>query len=306
TAEEIAAVINANAGTAANGLQAIVEGEALFVQGLTPGAGQSLLVNGGSSAATFGWTAPTTVVGSDVASEVTIGGAYSGDTDQVFTFQPMTDGTIGTTPGLMVEVRNENGLVVARLDVGEGYEPGTVLDVEDGITVSFGFGELSATNNDRVSLDLIADGDSSDVLVAMGINSLFTGSTAGDLSVREDLLREPERLSVSATGAPGDNGIALALENLGALGVEGLNDSSLGEFWGEVTGEVGFETAAAGNAIEVEAQLVASLEARREQVSGVNVDEELVNMIQYEQAFAASSQFIQVVNGLNDDLLSLV
>jgi flagellar hook-associated protein FlgK len=41
-------------------------------------------------------------------------------------------------------------------------------------------------------------------------------------------------------------------------------------------------------------------------VSGVNLDEELVNIIEYEQAFAAAAQFIQVVNQLNDEILSLI
>ena len=45
---------------------------------------------------------------------------------------------------------------------------------------------------------------------------------------------------------------------------------------------------------------------RREQISGVNVDEELVNMIQHEQAFGAASRFIQVVNSLNDEVLNLL
>ena len=48
------------------------------------------------------------------------------------------------------------------------------------------------------------------------------------------------------------------------------------------------------------------LTAQREEVSGVNVDEELVKMIQFEQAYSAAAQFLQVVTQLNDQVMALV
>ena len=41
-------------------------------------------------------------------------------------------------------------------------------------------------------------------------------------------------------------------------------------------------------------------------VMGVNVDEELVNMLSFEQAFSAAAQFIQVVNQMQEEVLRLV
>ena len=41
-------------------------------------------------------------------------------------------------------------------------------------------------------------------------------------------------------------------------------------------------------------------------MSGVNVDEELVKMIQFEQAYSAAAQFLQVVAQLNDQVMALV
>ena len=60
------------------------------------------------------------------------------------------------------------------------------------------------------------------------------------------------------------------------------------------------------NSSEVEQFLVDALDERRLQVAGVNVDEELVDMIQFEQAFGAASQFIQVVNQLQQEILNLI
>ena len=52
--------------------------------------------------------------------------------------------------------------------------------------------------------------------------------------------------------------------------------------------------------------MLGSLEEQREQVSGVNVDEELVKMIEYEQTYQAAARFLQVVGQLNDTVLALV
>ena len=44
----------------------------------------------------------------------------------------------------------------------------------------------------------------------------------------------------------------------------------------------------------------------RDELTGVNVDEELVNLIEYEQAFQAASQFIRVMSEVGEELMALV
>ena len=69
---------------------------------------------------------------------------------------------------------------------------------------------------------------------------------------------------------------------------------------------LGFETQSAMSARDVEEYVVASLDQRRAELSGVNVDEELVEMMRFEQSFAAASRYISVINQLNDSLLALI
>ncbi|MEM1333936.1 MAG: flagellar basal body rod C-terminal domain-containing protein, partial [Actinomycetota bacterium] len=306
TPEEVAAVINSDTNAIANGIEAVVEADRVFLQTRGSGSSESFTINGGTSAAAFGWGAGTNVSGHETSVDIAISGSYTGAANDTFTFVPSADGTIGTTPGLFIEVFNSVGQKVADLDVGEGYQPGTELAVADGVTAKFGFGEISATDNDRISLEVIADSDTSDALVALGLNSLFTGSSAADISVREDIEFDPDLIAASRTGAEGDNQVLLDILGLQSSSITELSDQTFGAFYGATIGDIGFDVASTSSALEVEASLVETLEARREQVSGVNVDEELVNMIQFEQAFAAASQYIQVVNSLNDDLLSIL
>jgi hypothetical protein len=160
-------------------------------------------------------------------------GAFTGTGDEHFTFRPTSDGTIGTTPGLTVEVLDRAGNHVTTLDVGAGYVPGTELDLGQGLKVSFGLGELSASQGDFLAVDAVSDSDSSDVLVALGLNTLLSGKDASDIAVRADLAADPSQLAVSLTGADGDGGLLLDMMDIEKHGSSELGGATLGRYWGD-------------------------------------------------------------------------
>ena len=306
SAAEIAAVLNTDAAFQANGLVASDVGGALVVQTQAGGAGQTFTLTGGSAAAALGWTAPQTVQGQALVVAPRIGGSYTGSSNGVWTFRPSGDGTIGTTPGLMIDVFDSNGARVARLDVGAGYQPGSELTVRDGVTIAFGLGNLSAANNDQFRLDVLADADTSDVLPAIGLGGLFVGTDASTIAVRADLLDDPTRLATSIGGGSGDAGNVLRMLELAERGVAGLDGQSFESHLAGISGGVAMELSSARDAAESEEFLRASLESRRDQVSGVNVDEELARMIEAQQAYSAAGEYLRVVNDLTGELLNIL
>lgn len=306
TADELAAVLNADPGVQGNGLVATAVGDRLVLQSVASGAGETFTVTGGSALAGLGWSAGTTVSGHADAVDAGISGAYTGDTNRTLYFQPLSDGTVGTTAGLQVEVVDASGVPVATIDVGAGYTPGDEIELPDGIRVSLGAGELSATDGDVFALHAIVDADETDVLVALGLNTLFTGSDAAGIEVRGDILDDPDLLATAHTTAEGDAGNALALLALDTMPVATLGGSTLSERFAEIASGLGQEISAAESTQQAESLLLASLEARRDEISGVNVDEELVHMIEQEQAYAAASQFLRVVSELQNELLSII
>ncbi len=306
TADEIAAVLNTNPDMQANGLRAVVSGDQLFIQTEAVGTSSALTVGGGTALAALGITAGTTVNGASTAVDIQIGGEYTGQDNSFFRFVPTSDGIVGTTPGLEVDVYTQSGQLVATLDLGTSYQPGTVLDVDQGVSVSFSYGALSQSTNDSARVELIADADTSDVLAAFGLNSLFTGTGAEDISIRTDLETDPGLLATGSSGASGDNTTLLALLDLQSTGVDGLNGEALGDYYGDVVSDVGFEISTASATRDVEGFLLQNLENRRHQKSGVNVDEELVEMVRFEQNFNAASRYIQVLNTLQQEVLNLI
>ena len=304
TAQELAESFNLSPSMAAADLRAVAVGDRLGFQTLSTGAAASFQVAGGTAAAALGLSVGT-YSGQDLEVEVAVTGDYQGSSNDQWTFTPVGTGTIGTTPRLEVEVRDKMGALVTTLDVGEGYSPGTPISVAEGIDVSFSVGEINGAAGDALVLDTIADSDTSDVLVALGLNSLFTGVDAETINLNADIVEDPRLFAGSSTGDDGDNGAILAMLDVQSADVEGLN-GTLSTYYGSLVGGVGFEVASTSSALEVESFMLASLEEQREQVSGVNVDEELVKMIEYEQTYQAAARFLQVVGQLNDTVLALV
>lgn len=304
TPEEVVAALNADPGMAANNLRAVIVGGRIGIQTQGQGSAETFQLTGGTGMVALGLSAGT-YTGQDLEVDVSLTGQYSGPGNEQWTFEPLGNGTIGTTPGLEVAVRDSTGTIIATLDVGAGYAPGNSIAVADGVSVSFTVGEVRATDGDAFSTDVIADSDSSDVLTAFGLNSFLTGTDATTIDMRSDIRANPRNFAASATGSVGDGGALLDMIAVQTSDVAEL-DGTLGEFYGTLVGNVGFQIGSASNAEEIESFLLESLKSQREEVSGVNVDEELVKMIQYEQAYSAAAQFLRVVTQLNDEVLRLI
>jgi len=76
-------------------------------------------------------------------SNITISGAYTNNYDREFTFYPLNSGTVGQSEDLRVAVRDEQGSTISILQLGATYTPGSAIEVVDGISFSFGEGDLS-------------------------------------------------------------------------------------------------------------------------------------------------------------------
>lgn len=305
TATELAAVINADPTAAANQITADVADGRLVLQSVGQGAAVQFDVVAGTGLAALGLQAGTTVSGSNTSVNAQLSGSFEGENNQVWSFRPTGDGIVGSTPGLQVEVVNALGQPVATLDVGEGYVPGTALQLGSGVSVTFDFGKLSATDGDVMDVDLSADSDTADLLVGLGINSFFAGNTADTFAVSQSIIDNPLLIAASGTGANGDNGALLKMLRLQTETVGDLGVSLTGAYGGFVS-DVGSSVSTVETRLVTEISLNESLQARRESVSGVNVDEELVNLIRFEQAFTASARFLSVVQQLGDTLLQLI
>lgn len=301
TAEQLADAINADVTTAT----ASDVGGRLVIRANTSGATADLtLADGaGSPLGTLGVPA-TTVTGRDAGVTVAVSGTYEGAENGQFVFVPDGDGEIGVTPGLTVGVFDELGQRVGTLDVGEGYD-GEAIEVSDGVEVKFSQGFVSATNNEAFAVDTLVDSDTSDVLVALGLNPFFVGSSAANIGINPNIEADPTLLAAGLSGAAADGQNLERLVEFRSTELFALDNASIESFYTDLVGELGFDVATAETTVQSQESLLLFLETERESVSGVNIDEELVDLQRYQQAFEAAARFIDTVQQLSNTLINL-
>jgi flagellar hook-associated protein 1 FlgK len=77
------------------------------------------------------------------------------------------------------------------------------------------------------------------------------------------------------------------------------------DYFADSVGRIGLLGEQSGRALETQEQIMKQLHDMRQSVSGVNMDEELANMIKYQHGYQAAARFVSTVNSMLDILMNL-
>ncbi len=228
-----------------------------------------------------------------------------------------------------VYVYNEStGLLTssAALDFGGGatFDPNThsLQDVADAFNNTYP-GMVNATIvNNKLKLDA-EDGftfamgtDSAGLMAGLGINTFFRGSSPSDMQINEKITSDLDYLAtghVNGAGEinTGDNTTALSMFDLREASIqissvtEGTTETTLLDYYNGLVGNVGTDTNRAEFNQNFYTTLANDLDERQQQVAGVNLDEEMSDLIKYQASYTAAAklittadQMLQTINGL--------
>jgi len=156
-----------------------------------------------------------------------------------------------------------------------------------------------------------------------GIGGGVRASRADGFSLRTDIRQSPGKLALAqlnlaagvgaAALSTGDGRGALLLADAGEratkfapAGGSSGGMISVSRYASELSGEIGGKAAAAKNRNDTATALATEASARQTAHEGVNLDEELVLMTTYQQAFNASARLIQAAKDMYDTLLGMI
>jgi flagellar hook-associated protein 1 len=246
-------------------------------------------------------TAPTTNILTGTATP-TLDGAYAGTGDESFTFTAVGSGTVGSSSGLQLEVRNGANQLVKTLDVGAGYVPGTPLALGNGLTVALGAGTVTGGS---FTADATGAPDTTGLLAGLGVGGLFTGTGAIGLRVRPEIEADPALLATSRNGLPGD---AANLQRFAALRNQPIGTGGLapGAEATDIASEVGTQIRSLDNRRTAQATIVQNLFAQEQAIVGVDVNEEIVKLLDYQRMIESAARYMSVVNEALDEIVRLV
>ena len=145
-------------------------------------------------------------------------------------------------------------------------------------------------------------------LNGIGGEVFFIGTgTAADLEINPNIVADLNLIAaaIDAAAVPGDSRNAADIANLqyelNMGGTESYND-----YYGAIVRDVGNEVLKSDAYYNHQSDMMVQLENQRESVSGVSLDEEMINLIKFQNAYTAAAKLITTADEMMQTVLQLI
>jgi flagellar hook-associated protein 1 FlgK len=196
------------------------------------------------------------------------------------------------------------------MTLDSSYVPGTLVDVSQGLQISLGNGTV--VNGDTFAID-----------VSPGTSCPDYSGAARDIALSSDVDGLPRNIAASTSSNPQDTG-----NNQNALAIQALSDEqvstkkwtyqnrggiqsstnqfgTMDEYYNVLAGDIGMLTDEAGQNQNFYETMINQLNDLRDSVSGVNLEEEMINMMKYQYAFMAASKLVNASDQMLQALMQM-
>ncbi len=147
-----------------------------------------------------------------------------------------------------------------------------------------------------------------------GLNFFAATTGADDIAVNSAISADVNLIAAAlddpnpalAESPPGGNGNALAMVDIQSRLLMSTSTATIDDFYNGLVSDVGrFVSQASINADHQETVSL-QLNTYREEVSGVNMDEEMVNMVQFQSAYSAAAKLVTTVDEMLQAIIAMV
>lgn len=158
--------------------------------------------------------------------------------------------------------------------------------------------------------------DSTGLNAALGINTFFKGESSATIAIRDDVRQNSNLINAgsvngSAEANDGDNQTALGIAQLKDKDVtiktafDTSSNQTLQEYYNSLVGAVGADTANAKFNAMFNETLARDLNERQNEVAGVNLDEEMSNLVKFQHSYKAAAKLITTADQMMQTVLGL-
>ncbi|THB70664.1 MAG: flagellar hook-associated protein FlgK [Desulfovibrio sp.] len=158
--------------------------------------------------------------------------------------------------------------------------------------------------------------DSTGLLAALGVNTFFNGTDTTNLALNAEVRASSDRINaghINGAGEfnPGDNNTALGISALAHTAVtvttafETTSSQTITEYYSTLVSGIGGDTSNAEFTFNYNKALADDLNDRQQAVSGVNLDEEMSNLIKHQHSYRAAAKLITTADQMLETILSL-
>lgn len=189
---------------------------------------------------------------------------------------------------------------------------GALLEIRDNKTAEYlnSLDELAAAIitrvNDQHALGSDLDGQSGGVFFEPFVPIVPDSYRGAARSMTVALADERKIAAASPGGAAGDNGNARLLAAIRDEKLCSSGSATASEFYAGLIYRVGTDRRMAREGVLIETGMLDHLRNQRDSLTGVNLDEEAIRLIQSQKAYQASARFANVLDQLSSEILDLL
>ncbi|MBS4275533.1 flagellar hook-associated protein FlgK [Campylobacter vulpis] len=188
-------------------------------------------------------------------------------------------------------------------------------DVDDFINASFsydsksnsGLFQINAKSGFKVSLE----DKGTNFAGAFSVGGFFSGSDASDIRIKDSLLNDPSTVRASKNGVDSGNDMAnqiiqLQYKKVSFYNKDGtIDELTMEEYYRKFTGKIASDGENNNVIHKSNMTLYNSVYAEYQSKSGVNTNEELAALIQWQSSYGAAAKIVTTVDQMLDTLLGL-
>lgn len=132
--------------------------------------------------------------------------------------------------------------------------------------------------------------------------------TAATLRLNDAVRADPRLVVAGAQGeGSGDGSVARAISNLldETRSSAGSRSGSFNEIFASIVRDAGASLRSVEDSLATQQAVLAQTHAQRESVSGVSLDEEAINLLQYQKAYEAAARFLRIADEMTQTILAI-
>ncbi|MEB2808480.1 flagellar hook-associated protein FlgK [Campylobacter upsaliensis] len=188
-------------------------------------------------------------------------------------------------------------------------------DVDDFINASFSFDSKSNSGlfqiNAKKGFKVSLEDKGTNFAGAFSVGGFFSGKDASDIRVKESLLSDPSTVRASKNGVDSGNDMAnqiiqLQYDKVSFYNKDGtIDELTMEEYYRKFTGKIASDGENNNVIHKSNMTLYNSVYAEYQSKSGVNTNEELAALIQWQSSYGAAAKIVSTVDQMLDTLLGL-
>ncbi|MBN1380246.1 MAG: flagellar hook-associated protein FlgK [Deltaproteobacteria bacterium] len=132
-----------------------------------------------------------------------------------------------------------------------------------------------------------------------------TNNAAGTIKINDIITEDANRIAASAS-VTGDGEKASQIASIQEELILDGNTSTLNNFLSAMVGLIGHQVSTAETYNDHQSIILTHLTNRRDAVSGVSIDEEMIKLVKYQMGYTAAAKLCSTVDSLLDELMGII